>query len=449
MISRLTNAYLLYPLMESLQKRVIRSKVKTLREQWDQPFERRKTKNAKALLDTLCEAGEKVPYYRDLFASLSFDPQKLTRDLRYLEELPFLTKDILREQGDRMLHVDFDKESLHLRKTGGSTGASTLIYYADDGLDWTAAVNLAVLEAVGKPRHFREVHLSTVFSESIPLMDRVKESIKCAALNRVNVLTSAFDDESMASLWSELKRARATLVHGHPSTLVALARYLKQAGIAGVGAFSIFESTGESLDQRKRSLIEEIFGCRVVNRFGSAEVGVFAYELGREPNRPMQVLDNVVWFEIDDAPSESDVDDLDIGEIVLTSLLNPAMPLIRYRTGDLGKSYVTDDGIFLEDVFGRTHDLVQLQGRSYPTHYIQDILDRLGHVDDFQIQLRNEKVPLLKIIPNCEANVERLSILIHEEWGDAFEVVFTDYAGIQRSGWRGKFSYLASPEDDS
>ncbi len=207
MISKLANAYLLYPLVESLQKREIRPKVKFLLGEWGQPFAQRKLRNAQALIRVLSDAGKKIPYYKDLFASLQFDPQNLASDLRYLEDLPFLTKDIIREQGDRMLHVDFAKDSLHLRKTGGSTGASTLIRYADEGLDWTAAVNLAVLERVGRPRHRREVHLSTVFSDPIPMRDRVKESIKCAAMNRVNVLTSAFDDDAMAEIWRELKRA--------------------------------------------------------------------------------------------------------------------------------------------------------------------------------------------------------------------------------------------------
>src|SRR5262249_1865628 len=162
-------------------------------------------------------------------------------------------------------------------KTGGSTGPSTLIYYSQDALDWTAAVNLLVLEWAGKRRHAREVHLASRFPEAFPWKDRLKEEIKRAALNRVNIYIDSLDDHSLAPLWQQLRRARAHLVQGHPSTLYALALFLERSGCQTERIMRIFESTGEVLDNKKRQTIERVFRCRVVNRYGSAEFGVVAY----------------------------------------------------------------------------------------------------------------------------------------------------------------------------
>ena len=93
-------------------------------------------------------------------------PAKLRADPSYLQQLPYLTKDIIRREGTRLLSERFSQTALHVRKTGGSTGPSALIYYSQEALDWTAAVNLLVLEWAGKKRHWKEVHLSTRFPGS-------------------------------------------------------------------------------------------------------------------------------------------------------------------------------------------------------------------------------------------------------------------------------------------
>ena len=67
------------------------------------PFQQRGARRHRQLASMLVAAGQNVPYYRDLFRTLRFNPQSVQRDLRYLEDLPYLTKDTIREQDGRML----------------------------------------------------------------------------------------------------------------------------------------------------------------------------------------------------------------------------------------------------------------------------------------------------------------------------------------------------------
>ena len=259
------------------------------------PFDARLRRAREKLCRALTRAGAEVPYYRDLFRANRFDPKKASLDPACLQELPFLTKEIIRAEGDRLISERFPKASLHARRTGGSTGPSACIYYSPEALDWTAAVNLLVLEWAGKRRREKEIHLSSRFPERIPLSDRIKERVKCAALNRVNILTDAFDDEALEVIWRRLRRERAYLLQGHPSTAYALALHIERRGYDAAGVLRVFESTGELLDERKRETIERVLQCRVLNRYGSAEFGVAAYEMQNDPQHQLRVLDCLVW----------------------------------------------------------------------------------------------------------------------------------------------------------
>ena len=431
---RYVSAWLLYPLAERHQGRQIRAKVATLRRHMAGSFAERMSWARTRLASSLARAGADVPYYRDLFHKLGFDPAKLGRDLAYLEDLPYLTKDIIREQGPRLLSTQFQPGELHVRKTGGSTGPSTLIYYSQEALDWTAAVNVVALEWAGKRPHMLEMHLASRFPEQFPWRDRLKERVKSLVLNRVNLFTDSFDPPALDAMWQRIRRERPYLIQGHPSTLYALATRLRDQQVGARGAFQIFESTGEVLDPRKREVIESVFACRAIDRYGNAEFGVLAYERLRDSAGRMSVFDGIAWPEIADHDGQS--------ELVFTALRNDAMPLVRYRTGDLADLISTPEGFSIGNVCGRVHDLVRIGAHSYPTHYLQDLLDRIGGIDEFQVEQRSSGSSLLRLVVPDAAQRDAVSLRVRQWWGDDVQLEFTDFDGLVRGGWRNKFRYL-------
>ena len=118
------------------------------------------------------------------------------------------------------------------------------------------------------------------------------------------------------------------------------------------------------------------------------------------------------------------------------------MPLIRYRTGDLGAVEQADDEVAgrIVGLVGRVHDWVPIAGRRYPSHYLQDVLDRLGCVDEFQVQLRGSAPPLLRLVVERKGERERVRAALREQWGDALEIAFGEVASLVRQGWRDKFN---------
>src|SRR6185437_1041049 len=78
----------------------------------------------------------------------------------------------------------------------------------------------------------------------------------------------------------------------------------------------------------QRRLVEKVFNCAVAMEYGARDAGLLANEC---PNGGFHIPAEGVLIEID-AP-----DSTGLGEIVVTNLYSKAMPIIRYRTGDVGR----------------------------------------------------------------------------------------------------------------
>ena len=439
LIKGLVSANIAYPYAEKREQREIRSKLNELRQFYRLDKAQRRAIATNRLVDTLRFAGDSVPYYRDLFAQFGFDPEKVRTDVRYLSDLPHLTKDIIREQGDRILSAPLDQTRHHVCKTGGSTGLSCVIHYDQAGADYSAAVTLYARERIGKIKHKTELHFACRFPDATVPQWPTREDFKCFAMNRSNIFFSSVDDAGLEEIWQTLKRRRPYLAHAHPSTIYALACYVERK-YAGGKAFEVFESSGELLEPYQREAISRALRCRVVDRYGLAELGVVGYELsGAESG--LQVMESEAW------PESFEVEGAENGEheLVFTGYRNHLMPLIRYRTGDLAKVEDGPQGFHLSNVVGRIHDLVSINGIEHPTHHIQDMLDhRVGGIQEFQIDLRSTP-PLLKIVPEGFADKEEIRRKITGFWGQGFELQFVNHDAFVRVGRHAKFRHVVHP----
>jgi phenylacetate-CoA ligase len=134
-------------------------------------------------------------------------------------------------------------------------------------------------------------------------------------------------DEFHAALLAQKPR----IIQAYARAAVLFARYLDGRGLTPHRPHAIVTSA-EVLEDDERSLLERVFGCPVFNRYGCREVSVIASDC--EAHSGMHTMAEGLYVEIETpngpaAPGE-------MGSILVTDLLNFAMPLIRYRIGDLG-----------------------------------------------------------------------------------------------------------------
>jgi len=116
---------------------------------------------------------------------------------------------------------------------------------------------------------------------------------------------------------------------GYGSTIAALAESAMKNNIPSLPLRAVIVS-GDTLLPGMRTVIEEFFQCPCYDHYGQCEYVCMAMEC---PYGAKHLIPNVGSVEIlreDGSPCSPG----EVGEIVATSLLNDAMPFIRYKTGD-------------------------------------------------------------------------------------------------------------------
>jgi phenylacetate-CoA ligase len=145
----------------------------------------------------------------------------------------------------------------------------------------------------------------------------------------IQIESSRITTETAASIRDALARFGPRFMRGYPSAMYLFCRLLREQGLRLQLPMVI--SGSETLHDHERAEIEDFFGARVFNHWTHWERAgsILECEQGRlhaqEDYGHHEILDP------DGQPVAAGVE----GELTVTSLHNRAMPLIRYRTGDI------------------------------------------------------------------------------------------------------------------
>lgn len=426
---RYFNGYVLFPMLEKMAKRDIFNKYRELKkfESFCAAQKLQVQKDELYKIVSFCK--ESVPYYQDLFVEHAFDVEKIKKDIRFIEDLPLLTKEIIRENGSRIV----SSAAIHPRKTGGSTGQSVHFYYDNSGLDWTSAINLRAYDMAGNFLNKKDCHISSELGIAPPPFKwKFLDWLKLFSQNRSRLMICSFSDADLEQTFKDLRSIRPFLLQGHPSSAYAIANYIKKYNLKKRKYCDVFEPSGEMLTEKVVKIIEEYLGAKVANRYGNAEFGVMAHSKGNDPYTKLKIFDRA--FYIEEAESSS---------LIVTNFTNYGMPLLRYDTGDIGTVKHESDGSYIYDIQGRLHDTVSIDGEEYATHFIMDYLDhKIRNVREFQIIVNDSSLPALNIVPENEADSDRIRAELLQRWPQGLDVNFIKFEDLQKVGWRQKFRHI-------
>ena len=305
----------------------------------------------------LAHAYARVPFYRQRFDAVGVRPDDI-RSLGDLQRLPVLTKDDLRAHAgdDDMIAAGVRKETLRRNATGGSTGAPVAFY--DDG-------GRMLYGMANKMRYRRwygyESGDRVAFLWGAPhdWYTNWRGRLRRALRRERRLDACNISEENMRRFVAMLGRWHPALIIGYVSVLDLVAGHMRKAGIPPIRPQAV-EPSAEKLWPHQRPRIEAAFGAPVYDLYGSREFGPLAAEC--EARDGLHVLADTFVLEVvkNGRPAAPD----ELGEILVTSFTNWAMPLIRYQIGDLGRLH--DDAPCacgrglprLAEVVGRTNDLV-------------------------------------------------------------------------------------------
>lgn len=142
--------------------------------------------------------------------------------------------------------------------------------------------------------------------------------------------TISRNNENRNNVIRGLRQDHIPLLHGKPSYLLELLKMDEQVGRGRITTGAILVS-GENLYRDQRLLLEHWFGCRTYNAYALTEGSLVALEC--RFRRGMHVLG---CCHVEVLRDNGQLRPFGAGILVVTSLVNWGMPLIRYDTGDIG-----------------------------------------------------------------------------------------------------------------
>ncbi len=299
-----------------------------LKTQFDPPevVRQRQLEKGRVLAD---HAYRTCPFWRERFDQSRLDPG----DIRLLDDirrLPLLTKTDLRTRLDEMISTDYpDRSKLTHFKTSGSTGVAVNVYADEDCCQFKRGAVLRSDQWTGWKLGER---IASVWGNP-QIRPDWRGRLRRLLLDRdyAYLDTLKMDENSMATFADELTRKPPSLLFGHAHSLFLFASYLKNRrpdhGIRPHGILS----TCMVLHDFERELIEDVFRCRVTNRYGCEEVSLIACEC--EKHEGLHVNTDALHVELIDAEGNLCAEN-EAGRIVITDLCNRAMPIFRYEVGD-------------------------------------------------------------------------------------------------------------------
>jgi phenylacetate-CoA ligase len=413
------NRYILYPLyyFKSGDKRLERLNVMEKNQYLSvDDLEELRLEKVKSIV---LYAYENTDYYRQLLDRKGVSPNDI-KTLEDLAKIPPLTKADIQNNSETLMSKRFDKVSLIKDASGGSTGEPTVFY---KNLEYQQ------LRAADQLRHDRWSGWD--IGDRFALIWGAQRDLKASQSFREFIISryvariwelDAFDmnKDRMEKYVKTLQRINPKMILGYANALVAFSEYLNkyhpEHGIKPKGIIS----SAETLTEEKRSVIESAFNCKVLNRYGSREVGLIASECSEQSGLHINADNIYVEIVKDGKPVPTG----ESGDILVTDFSNKAMPLIRYKLGDVGRLGENSCSCkrtlpILKSVEGRSGDFfVSADGSlvhgEYFTHLFYGELD----VKKFQmIQNTLQNVHLKIVSVNEDINAAYLKSIVTKTVG--------------------------------
>jgi phenylacetate-CoA ligase len=279
----------------------------------------------------LRHAWENTEYYREVLDSCgAVRDGKIRLDRFY--DVPFLTKDIIRSESERLRaqRLPSGRRAI-LNHTGGSTG-EPLSFWQDSGYEnVNSATKLYYFRMIGKDIGELEFKIWGSDRDLFEGTVGVRAKVWNLLYNRVAANCFKLSKEDIEKIIHDINLLRPRLVWAYVDGAYSVAEYairhrmkMHRPAAVLVGAATVYPHMVQT--------IEQAFGAPALNYYGSREMGAVACECPEKQGLHISEHSHVVET-IDEGGSPVVGRE---GELALTSLTNLAMPFIRYRIGDYG-----------------------------------------------------------------------------------------------------------------
>jgi phenylacetate-CoA ligase len=340
------------------------------------------------LKNILIYAYNNVPYYHELFQNSGFNPDEFAQ-FEEIKQIPFLTRDILRNNSERLISAKRVPKGSYYATTGGTTGdplqfpldynsifaENAFIYYYRRRLGYNFKDRLIT---------FRGVEFGHLLNRKNPMY------------NEIIVSPFRLNATSLSSYLKIINAYKPAYLNGYLSALYFFAQLMKKSNTRLAVQLKGIFLISENIDPVKRSFIEDFFQVKSLTFYGHSERVVIAQEVGS----------NEFVFD----PYYGYTETIDLGndtyEIVGTGFNNLTMPFIRYKTGDICRK--VGSGYEIAGHYNSEDLLIGRSGERFSMAAFNFHSDIFGNV--IQYQLVQEEPGKVDLLLNVNENFQDCEI---------------------------------------
>jgi phenylacetate-CoA ligase len=352
---------------------------------------------------SLKHAYENSPVYRRKFDEAGVHPDDLTT-LADLARFPFTKKSDLRENYPFGMFAVPQDRIARIHASSGTTGKPTVVGYTARDIDTWAGLVARSIRAAGA-RRGDKVHVSYgygLFTGGLGAH---------YGAERAGLTVIPFGGGQTEKQVQLIRDFQPDIIMVTPSYMLALADEFERQGLdpaqssLRIGIFGAEPWTNEM-----RLVLEQRMGIDAVDIYGLSEVigpGV-ASECAETKDGPT-IWEDHFYPEIVDPETGAVLPDGEFGELVFTSLTKEALPIVRYRTGDLTRLLPGTARTMrrMEKITGRCDDMMIVRGVNvFPTQIEELLLKQRALAPHYQIVLTKDgplDVMTLNVEPSAEA----------------------------------------------
>ena len=339
------------------------------------------------------------PFYHKRMKDAGVHPDDIN-SLEDIVKLPFMYKKDLRDTYPDGLIMSEQEELVRYHVSSGTTGKPTVVGYTRNDINnWTESLARGLTSAgLGHGDVIQVSYGYGLFTGGLGLhygAERIGATV---------LPTSIGNTERQIELMQDL---RVTAIACTPSYLLHMGEVAEKMGVSIKNDTLLRKAIvgAEPWSEQMRSRIRESLGVDAYDIYGTSELsGPLFCEC--ECQQGFHVWSDLIYPEILDPDSQEPLPPGERGELVVTMLQKDALPIIRYRTGDI--TAIKDDPCpcgrthpRLERLSGRVDDMLIIRGINvFPSqiehallgipevaeHFMIEV-DRKGALDDMLVRV--------------------------------------------------------------
>ena len=356
-------------------------------------------------------ACDRVAFYRSAFAEAGIEPAAI-KTLDDLERLPFTRKAHLREHYPWGLFAVPQRELARVHASSGSRGKPTVVGYTRNDLSiWREVMARSLAAAGAEPGQLIQIAYGYgLFTGGLGFHD----GAECLGLSVVPV--SSGNTLRQILLLQDFRPQHLACT---PSFALHIGETMREEGMdpRSVGLrYGFFGA--EPWTEGMRRQLEELWGIDALDFYGLSEIiGPGVATECAQGRDGLHVNEDHFLPEVVDPDTGESLPAGAEGELVLTGLTKQALPMLRYRTGDVTSLDVEPcrcgrTTVRMARIKGRTDDMLVIKGVNlYPSQLEAALLTLPELAPHYQLVVdRRQGFPAIEVhVEPSEARVR--------EWG--------------------------------